>query len=185
MTLPGDLPDPSDLPEGGSTSGRSPEPSGPTDDGTAGNGAAGEDEVGKGEVDDVDARFAELVARFDAEEVTGGGRPGATSATAPATDGTPETGHDPRYVSGYVDPLAEEPFSPPDPPPLPRGTPRTRWAWAAAVGCPAIYVLLGVVGRTADNLTSLVLAAGFIAGVATLVAGMRTSRDDDDDGAVV
>jgi len=145
--------------------------------------------------DDLDARFAELVAQFDdPDDVADRGEliEGSRTGAAPTIDlGDPDD-PDPtagRYVSGYRDPLADddEPFVPPTPPPLPRGTKRTRWGWAGAVGCPIGYFLLWGTGRQPDSFTMLLLAAGFVGGAAVLVAGMRTTApgDDEDDGAVV
>jgi len=140
--------------------------------------------------DDVDARFAELVAQFD-DPTDGVEVSGPDDDRWRGDDDTDAEPTDPgagRSVGGYRDPLAEdEPFVPPTPPPLPRGTKRTRWALTAAVGSPVAYFLLWATGRQPDSLTLLVLVAGFVGGVGVLVAGMRTTSPDeeDDDGAVV
>jgi hypothetical protein len=141
--------------------------------------------------DDVDARFAELVARFDEDSPAGTEEPlvgnvvEPLDATPPADPDDPTAG---RMVSGYADPLADddEPFVPPTPPPFPRGSKRSRWGWAGALGCPLLYFVMWSTGRQPDSFTSFLLAVGFVAGAGVLVSGMRTTGpDEEDDGAVV
>ncbi len=143
--------------------------------------------------DDVDARFAELVAQFDdPDDVAPAGAQADDEEQewprADLIDGDddPTAG---QYVSGYRDPLSDddEPFVPPAAPPFPRGTKRTRWGWAGALGCPVGYFVLWGSGRQPDSFTMFLLAVGFVAGAGVLIAGMRTTPPDeqDDDGAVV
>jgi hypothetical protein len=141
--------------------------------------------------DDVDARFAELVARFDEDAPPTTDEPLVGNVIEPVDDDPPPDSDDPtagRMVSGYADPLADddEPFVPPTPPPFPRGSKRSRWGWAGALGCPLVYFLMWGTGRQPDSFTSFLLAVGFVAGAGVLVSGMRTTGpDEDDDGAVV
>lgn len=138
--------------------------------------------------DDVDARFAELVAQFDDPDDVAhsdDGEPEWGGTDVVDGDGDPTAG---QYVSGYSDPLDDdEPFVPPAAPPFPRGTKRTRWGWAGALGCPVAYFVLWGSGRQPDSFTMFLLAVGFVAGAGVLIAGMRTTSPDeeDDDGAVV
>jgi hypothetical protein len=79
-------------------------------------------------------------------------------------------------------------FVPPPPPPVPRGDPVTRWAWAAALGAPALFVLLAVSGFDLTGVVGFTLVGAFAAGFVTLVMRMKDGpRADDrpDDGAVV
>jgi hypothetical protein len=140
--------------------------------------------------DDVDARFAELVAQFDDPNDVAGSDDGEEQWGG--ADIVGDGDHDPtagQYVSGYRDPLGEddEPFVPPAAPPFPRGTKRTRWGWAGALGCPVGYFVLWGSGRQPDSFTMFLLAVGFVTGAGVLIAGMRTTSPDeeDDDGAVV
>ena len=77
-------------------------------------------------------------------------------------------------------------FVPPTPPPIPRGDRVIRWAWAGALGAPALLALFFVLGWTISELMGLALVAMFLTGFGTLIARMRPTRSDDgDDGAVV
>ncbi|MGA8209191.1 MAG: hypothetical protein WB441_09090 [Nocardioidaceae bacterium] len=85
------------------------------------------------------------------------------------------------------EPAADEPhFVPPDPPPVPRGTPARRLAWLGLLAPPVLMFVAVVLHRTMPSWLVLVMVAGFIGGFGFLVATMpRGPRDDGDDGAVV
>lgn len=79
-------------------------------------------------------------------------------------------------------------FVPPPPPPIPRGDPVLRWAWAGALGAPALAVVLAFMGWNFDGLVGLFLVVAFLASFVTLIARMRsgpTDADNPDDGAVI
>ena len=77
-----------------------------------------------------------------------------------------------------------ERFVPEDPQPLPRDL--VAWAaWAAVVGAPLFLLVVALAWRDVPRLVTAVTAAVFVAGFATLVVRLPSSRDDDDDGAVV
>ena len=77
-------------------------------------------------------------------------------------------------------------FVPPTPPPIPHGDRIIRWAWAGALGAPALLAVFFVLGWTISDLMGLALVAIFLTGFGTLIARMRPGRSDDsDDGAVV
>ena len=85
-------------------------------------------------------------------------------------------------------PDADEHFVPPPPPPVPRGDAVTRWAWGAAVGAPAVFVLLAVLSFDLTGMVGVLLVGAFAAGFVTLVLRMKDGpRADDrpDGGAVV
>ena len=80
----------------------------------------------------------------------------------------------------------EERYVPPPPPPLPRGDLRTRVAWAAVLGGPAVLFTAGILGWHLDDYVLLLAAVAFLAGFVALVAGLKDRDDEDgDDGAVV
>jgi hypothetical protein len=79
-------------------------------------------------------------------------------------------------------------YEPPPPPPVPRGDSIARWAWAGAIGAPALAILLPILGWDLDGLTGIVLVIAFLTGFGTLVSRLRPGpRVDDgpDDGAIV
>lgn len=81
---------------------------------------------------------------------------------------------------------AEEHFVPPEPPPIPRGTPARRLAWAGLFVPPLLMILAVAVGWTFPTWLSFLLVAGFVGGFVFLVATMpRDGGDGWDDGAVV
>ncbi|WP_432487439.1 hypothetical protein [Kineococcus sp. SYSU DK018] len=182
---------------------------------------------------DVDAAFAEIVARWDdegpatgsapdaptgdavpdgaAEDAPHGGAerpggpagaaPGAAPPAAPGPEGrtvrparplppapredppaAPRRGAEPAELQDLD---AGERFVPAEPAPLPRDL--LAWtAWAAVVGAPLSLLVVALAWRDVPALVSVVIAAVFVAGFATLVVRLPRSRDeDDDDGAVV
>jgi hypothetical protein len=80
----------------------------------------------------------------------------------------------------------EEHFVPPEPPPVPRGTPARRLAWLALFGAPLVMLVAVAFGLEYPIWVTIGLVVGFIGGFVFLVATMP--RDDGDhwgDGAVV
>ena len=83
-------------------------------------------------------------------------------------------------------PEHEEHFVPPEPPPVPRGTPARRLAWLGLFVPPMLMLAAVVFGWTFAGWFSMMLVAGFVGGFVFLVATMpRGGGDDWGDGAVV
>jgi len=148
---------------------------------------------------DDDARWRELVARFDAPAATGEPSPWpdreetqadpaqvALFQTETTTTGTP-------VVSSFraapaPAPEAEEHFVPPPPPPLPRLEPLTKAAWAGLFGGPAYLLLATALRWEIPGIAVFLAIAAFVGGVALLVLKLTDSdppSDEDDDGAIV
>jgi hypothetical protein len=81
--------------------------------------------------------------------------------------------------------LSEERFVPAEPGPLPRDL--VGWAaWLAVVGAPLFLLVVALGWHDVPRLLTAITAGVFVAGFATLVIRLPSSRDDDDDdGAVV
>ena len=80
----------------------------------------------------------------------------------------------------------EEHFVPPEPPPVPRGTPARRLAWLGLFLAPLVMLIAVSVGWAMPDVISMLLVLAFVGGFVFLVATMpRDRRDDGDDGAVV
>lgn len=80
----------------------------------------------------------------------------------------------------------DEHFVPPEPPPIPRGTPARRLAWVGLFGPPLLMLLAVVLGWTFPPWFSMMLVAGFVGGFVFLIATMpRDTGDGGGDGAVV
>lgn len=161
------------------------------------------------DADDVDARFAELVASLEdvpdlpaddvspdeSDDVTdepgqgdGPSGPGLTYPVAPWVavgprdwDGTSQMDEAERTLEDEAE------FVPPDPGRVMGDDPLATMAWLAAVGIPVAMFLLFVFWRTAPIV--IFQAAGIVCllGVATLMWRLPASRDreDGDPGAVV
>jgi len=85
-----------------------------------------------------------------------------------------------------VDRQADEHFVPPEPPPVPRGTPARRLAWCGMFLPPLLMLAAVVFDWVFPSWVSLGLVAAFIGGFVFLVATMpRDSGDGWGDGAVV
>lgn len=86
-----------------------------------------------------------------------------------------------------ADPLAEEHWTPPEPPPLPRGSWRawrTWLPWLGVLGVPFFFVVVVVVRPPLPPVVVLAAVLGFVAGFVTLVLRLPSHREDDgDDGA--
>lgn len=80
----------------------------------------------------------------------------------------------------------DEHFIPPEPPPIPRGTPARRLAWCGLFLPPLLMLAAVVIGWTFPSWVSLGLVGAFVGGFVYLVATMpRDGGDGWDDGAVV
>ncbi len=161
---------------------------------------------------DVDAAFAEIIARWEPGEAS----TWPENGDAPE-DGAPETEQDTKHDTGgdavrrdegdapddglrrlftpawspepsaELEPVEEEDhFVPPPPPPLPTLDPRRRAAWTTLVGTPVIALVLLVAGVTLPEWMAVGLVLAFVGGFGYLVATMGSSPPDDwsgDDGA--
>jgi hypothetical protein len=78
-------------------------------------------------------------------------------------------------------------FVPPEPPPVPRGTPARRLAWLGLFGAPLAMLAAVVFGWVFPPWFVLMLVVAFVGGFVFLVATMPRDHDDwsGDDGAVV
>jgi hypothetical protein len=80
----------------------------------------------------------------------------------------------------------EEHFVPPEPPPLPRGTPARRLAWCGLFLPPVLMVLAVALRWTFPTWASMLMVLAFVGGFVFLVATMpHDGGDGYDDGAVV
>ena len=156
-----------------------------------------------GDADDVDARFAELVASLDeVEDLPASEEPGAdpddetrttsgpglTYPVAPWVAVGPRDWDATAQIDGAEDEVDElDAFVPPDPGPVMGNDPLLTMAWLAAVGIPALVFVLFLVWREAPPV--IFQAGGIVCllGIAILVWRMPTRRDpgDHDSGAVV
>ena len=76
-------------------------------------------------------------------------------------------------------------FIPPEPPPVPRGTPARRLAWCGLFLPPLLMLCAVIFGWTYPGWVSLGLVAAFVGGFVFLVATMPRDGDGRGDGAVV
>jgi hypothetical protein len=154
--------------------------------------------------------WSDIVAGFDSEpDGSDGGVPRwpvsedvdpdddrTASATATGTLG-PTIGFEELRANSPTSPVvrredpADDPddhFRPPPPPPLPEIDRVSRFAWAGALGGPALLVLATLLGLQLEGWVGLLALGGFMAGFVTLVARMKDRPPNDtgpDDGAVV
>jgi hypothetical protein len=86
-----------------------------------------------------------------------------------------------------ADRAEEDHFVPPEPPPVPRGTPARRLAWSGLFGAPLAMLVAVVLHVVFPPWLVLALVAAFVGGFVFLVATMPRDRGDwpGDDGAVV
>jgi hypothetical protein len=82
---------------------------------------------------------------------------------------------------------ADDHFRPPPPPPLPEIDRIGRFAWAGALGGPAVLLLAALAGIQLEGWVGFLALVAFMAGFVTLVARMKDppADSDPDDGAVV
>lgn len=141
-----------------------------------------------GIVADFDREVPDAVPRWpvsedvDPDVEAGAEPPDRRPATAPpAARPLPET---PAPAHG----VEEDHFEPPPPPPLPTVDTVTRFAWAGALGGPAVLLLAALAGVPLAGWVGGLAVAAFMAGFVTLVARMKDRPPTDsgpDDGAVV
>jgi hypothetical protein len=147
--------------------------------------------------DEVDHRFADIVAGFDEPSTDPVPR---WSVLEDGGDALPPLEEQPeraplssRLIRRAPDavPPPEDPtehFVPPEPPPLPESDRVTRLAWAGLLGGPAIIVLAALLGIAIEGWVVVAALGAFLGGFATLVMRMADRRSDDDgwdDGAVL
>jgi len=99
----------------------------------------------------------------------------------------PAAGPGPRDSAPGNDP--EEHYVPPEPPPLPRLDPITKFAWLALFGGPLYLLISTAIGAAISGLAAFLAVAAFVGGFVVLVLRMDNGRPpdsgSDDDGAVV
>jgi hypothetical protein len=160
---------------------------------------------------DVDAVWADIVARWEDEvpAATEGVAPGRGAEPGPdggpqdgaegSTDGSTDEGAGARPGERAAAPvpapagprdhvLAEEAegYVPPVPPPLSAGGWSSFLPWAGVLGGPLVLVLAALVYPSVPSVVVVVAVAAFVAGAALVVLRLPTRRSDDgDDGAVV
>jgi hypothetical protein len=154
---------------------------------------------------DEEAAWREIVENYGDRPALGGGSGVDTTGLSPfdrsyldALDAPLRSDYDHRDRSAQrpLDDSAEDlpdptdHFVPPEPPPIPRGTPARRLAWAGLLGSPVALLLAVFVhmltGWVVPTLLTLGVAAAFVGGFVFLVATMPRERGDDwDDGAVL
>ena len=153
------------------------------------------------DADDVDARFADLVASLDDvaeiddaaatdasarveptdDEPGRGNGPGLTYPVAPWVAAGPSDWDATAQIDGaeeLVDGL--DTFVPPDPGPVMGNDPLVTMAWLAATGIPALCFVLFLFWRTAPPVIFQAGGIVCLAGVAVLLWRMPARRDPDD-----
>ncbi|SFK06170.1 hypothetical protein [Streptomyces pini] len=70
-------------------------------------------------------------------------------------------------------------FVPPEPPPLPKGDPASRFAWLAVLGGPLLLMLTILFQQPVTWWIATLGIGGFLGGFAALVTRMRDDEDDD------
>jgi hypothetical protein len=156
--------------------------------GSEGAGEAG-DSCDLGPDLDVDAAFAEIVARWepsspgadDAEPIVV--RRERTPMPEPVRLPVSEPADEDDEITGEGDH-----FVPPPPPPLPTVEPRRKLAWIGLVGAPVLALLFIALGVVVPGWMALFMVAAFVGGFGYLVATMGSSPSDPwsgDDGAIL
>ena len=92
-----------------------------------------------------------------------------------------------RDAAAAPEPVDEEHYVPPEPPPLTRGDWTTTLAWAGVLGSPVFFLLSAIFWQSVPRVLILAAIGAFVAGFVVLVLRMPNRRDpeDYDDGAVV
>lgn len=162
---------------------------------------------------DVEAAWADIVARWNADDPAVGAwpasedtdddigpRPSDPPVDHPEPRGDADAAEDwgtvPSHVGGdaareaaMAEPEDEdtEGYVPPEPPPLPRGDLFTVLSWTGVLGAPLFFLITALFWRTVPQILIVVAVAAFIAGFVALVLRMpdRRDPDDHDDGAVI
>lgn len=128
-----------------------------------------------------------------AEATTAGDRPvaAADDRTVPGDRATVARAYPPLSLPGATDadPLEDEHFIPPTPPPL-NLDPMTKAAWAGLFGGPGYLIVATIAGWSVPGWAAFCAVAAFIAGFTVLVLRMgddppKDSDSDSDNGAVV
>jgi len=147
-----------------------------------------------------DAPAAEPVGRWpadeDVDEAAGGEREPERDVPAAGFDslrdavekGATATPADPYAEIYHPAPYDEGHFVPPPPPPLGRPDTVGRFAWAGALGGPAVLFFAAATGIDLAGWVGVGALLAFVAGFVTLVARMKDRPPTDsgpDDGAVV
>ena len=145
-----------------------------------------------------DAPTADPVGRWpaseDVEESTREGAGGAApkagfDALRDAVDAPPTGSVPDPYAETYNPaPYDEGHYEPPTPPPVGRGDTISRFAWAGALGGPALLFFATATGIDLAGWVGVGALLAFMAGFVTLVARMKDRPPTDsgpDDGAVV
>ncbi len=126
----------------------------------------------------------EPLDRLDSGDDDGAGRPAAPKASLdPTLFDTSHLEQEPAAVEPAWH--EEEHFVPPEPPPIPRGTPARRLAWLGLFVPPLVMLAAVAFGWVLPGWASVLLVSGFVGGFVFLVATMPRDRRDGDDGAVV
>lgn len=153
------------------------------------------------DADDVDARFAELVASLDdvedldtsadddaRDEPRAGSGPGLTYPVAPWVAVGPRDWD----ATGQIDDAEravdeQEAFVPPEPGPVLGGDPLSTMAWFAVAGVPLGTLALFLVWRSAPGVIFQAAGIVWLLGLVVLLWRMPARREpgDDDPGAVV
>jgi hypothetical protein len=154
---------------------------------------------------DEDAAWREIVANYGERPTLGGGGSGPDTTGLSPFDRSYLDSLDARLppLEDLVDRHARraadddedlldqvDHFVPPEPPPIPRGTPARRMAWTGLLGSPVVLLVAVFVhtltGWVVPSLLTLAVAAAFVGGFVFLVATMPRDRGDGwNDGAVV
>lgn len=144
---------------------------------------------------DFDAEWQAIVENYGDRPTLG--EPVAAPEPDPATDQRDRVQIEPslfdrshldafdREQEEVADRHAEDHFVPPEPPPIPRGTPARRLAWGGLFLPPVLMLAAVAFGWTLPEWASVLLVAGFVGGFVFLVATMPRERGEGDDGAVV
>jgi general stress protein CsbA len=160
--------------------------------GTPDDGAADVPHDSEGPDRDFDAAFRAIVENYGDRPTLG--EP-AETAPQPAPEPTPRPVDPALFDTSHLDrgdavaehrERPEEHFVPPEPPPVPRGTPARRIAWVGLFLPPVLMLAAVVFGWTYADWVSMLLVSAFVGGFVFLVATMPRDRGEDgDDGAVV